>query len=503
MIKVTPEVIEGFVGSVLAKRFDEATAIPEFHKELWGYACSEHRLIAIAAPRGHAKSTAGTIAYTLSMLLFRNAKYALIVSDTEAQAIMFVNAIKQELQDNADIAALFFLKQDDRGVRFAKDTESDVIIEFQDGHQCRIVAKGAEQSLRGMLWNGTRPDLVVIDDLENDELVMNKDRRDKLTRWFNAALMPSISRSGKVRYWGTILHINSLLESLMPSYTDKMTVTEGLKQYSLRKMAWKAIKYKAHDPKMTEFLWPERFDKEFFTEKRDEYKRQGLLDLYSQEYLNYPIDESTAFYRKQDFLPRSQEDQQKPLRYYITADLAISQDERADYTVFMVAGVDEFRTIHIVDCIKERLDGKEIVDTIFLLDDIYQPIAFGMEKMQISQSIGPFLREEMIARNKYPPMKEMAHMNKDKPTRGKSMQGRLRARTVRFDKDRDWYPAVEEELTQFPRSKNDDIADAFAYVGLLLDVMLEASSARELQEEEDELEYQQNGPSGRSVITGY
>jgi predicted phage terminase large subunit-like protein len=503
MIKVTPELIEGFVGSILSKRFDEATAIPYFHKELWGYACSEDRLIAIAAPRGHAKSTAGTIAYTLSMMLFRNSRYAMIVSDTEAQAIMFVSAIKQELQENLDIASFFLLRQDDRGVKFAKDTEADVIVEFKDGHQCRLVAKGAEQSLRGNLWNGTRPDLVVIDDLENDELVMNKDRREKLERWFNAALMPSLSRSGKVRYWGTILHINSLLESFMPSYTDKATVEEGLKMFSLRKTAWKGIKYKAHNQSMTEFLWPERFDKSFFEERREEAKRRGLLDLYSQEYLNYPIDEGSAYYRKQDFLERTPEDKNKNLRIYITADLAISQDERADYTAFLIAGVDEDRRIHILDCIKERLDGKEIVDTIFLLNNIYNPEAIGIEKMQVSQAIGPFLREEMIARDRFPPIREMSHMNKDKPTRGKSMQARLRARTVKFDKQGDWYASVEEELTQFPRSKNDDIADAFAYLGLLLDVMLEAPTNQELQDEEYELDYQTYTPSGRSKISGY
>ncbi len=491
------------MGSILSKRFDEATAIPQFHKELWGYACSNDRYIAIAAPRGHAKSTAGTIAYTLAMLLFRNSKYCVVVSDTEAQAIMFVSAMKQELQENLDIGSFFMLKKDERGVRFAKDTESDVIIEFADGHKCRIVAKGAEQSLRGMLWDGSRPDLLIIDDLENDELVMNKDRRDKLKRWFNGALLPALSRSGRVRYWGTILHIDSLLENLMPSYSDKLTINEGLKQYSLRKTLWKAIKYKAHNSDFTEFLWPERFDKQFFTEKREEAARNGLLDLYSQEYLNYPIDESIAYYRKQDFLPQTPEDKEKVLRVYITADLAISQDERADYSVFLVAGVDEERKIHIIDCIRERMDGRQIVDTIFMLNDVYRPEVIGLEKMQISQAIGPFLREEMLLRNKFPPMKEMSHMNKDKPTRGRSIQARLRARSIRFNTDGEWYPQLEDELTQFPRSKNDDIADTFAYLGLLLDVVLEAPTNQEIADDEAEEDYETYRPSGRSRTTGY
>lgn len=51
-IKLTAEVIEGFVGSVLANRYDTATAIPDFHKELWELACSDHKYVAIAAPRG-------------------------------------------------------------------------------------------------------------------------------------------------------------------------------------------------------------------------------------------------------------------------------------------------------------------------------------------------------------------------------------------------------------------------------------------------------------------
>lgn len=49
---LTAEVVEGFVGAVLAKRFDDATSVPEFHRELWTAACSDNPFVAIAAPRG-------------------------------------------------------------------------------------------------------------------------------------------------------------------------------------------------------------------------------------------------------------------------------------------------------------------------------------------------------------------------------------------------------------------------------------------------------------------
>ena len=105
----------------------------------------------------------------------------LLVSDTEAQASLFLGTFKQELQDNPDIAAFFDLKKDEKGlVKFLKDTETDVIVECTDGHRFRIIAKGAEQKLRGLLWNGSRPDIIICDDFENDELVLNKERRDKM-----------------------------------------------------------------------------------------------------------------------------------------------------------------------------------------------------------------------------------------------------------------------------------------------------------------------------------
>ncbi|MFN7883006.1 MAG: hypothetical protein ACK5PF_08345, partial [bacterium] len=355
---LTAGLIEGFVGSVLAKKFDEATAIPEFHRELWQEATGPYQYVAIAAPRGHAKSTAGTLAYTLASLLFRESTFALIVSDTESQACMFLGAIKQELQDNEDIIELFGLKKNEKGfVQFLKDSEADVIVEFEDGHKFRVMAKGAEQKLRGLNWNGTRPNLVIVDDLENDELVMNKDRRTKLRRWFFGALMPAMSPRGKLRMWGTILHMDSLLESFMPSYTAKETVYEKLKMYSAKSRGmWRAVKYKAHNEDMTEFLWPERFNKNYFVAKKEEYTRQGISDVYSQEYLNYPIDDTVAYIKKHDLLKMEPEDHKLPLRYYITADLAISEKETADYSVFMVGGVDEFRRLHVKEVIRERLD---------------------------------------------------------------------------------------------------------------------------------------------------
>lgn len=505
-MRVTADMVQGLVSSVLSQGFDSSVESPEFHREVWELCCSDQKYVAIAAPRGHAKSTGVTLGYGISTLLFRERKFMLLVSDTESQSALFLGAFKQALQDNKDLTELFDIKLNEKGlVQFVKDSETDIIVEMNDGHKFRIIAKGAEQKLRGLIWNGSRPDIIMCDDMENDELVMNKDRREKMKRWFKGALLPCISDKGIVRMVGTVLHMDSLLETLMPRENDKKTVTVGLKQYSTARTMWKSVKYRAHNEDFTELLWPQKKSVAEFKMLYEEAKRDGTTDIYSQEYLNYPMDLATTYFKKGDFLPITHADKEAKLLYYVTADLAISQAERADYSVFMVAGVDENKIIHVKQVIRERLDGRDIVDTLLALQRLYDPVAVGIEDMQVSKSIGPFLRESMVSSNTYITLYPMKHGGKDKLTRGRSIQARMRAHGVKFDKDADWYQTFEDELMRFPRDKHDDQVDTFAYLGLMLDKLIEAPTQAEQDEEdyEDDVKRSESGDAGRNATCGY
>ena len=505
-MKLTADVIDGFVQTVLGSRFDGRAESAPFHKECWELCTSHNRFVAIAAPRGHAKSSAITLGYGLATLLFRERKFMLLISDTESQASLFLGLFKAELQENSDLIELFGIKRNEKGlVQFRKDSETDIIVDCADGHQFRIIAKGAEQKLRGLIWNGSRPDIIMCDDIENDELVMNKERRDKMRRWFNGALVPCRADHGIIRMVGTILHMDSLLERFMPNPSERTTITAGLKQYTTKKQLWQAIKYRAHNEDFTELLWADKKNAQDFKDLYEQAVLEGATDTYSQEYLNYPLDESVSFFKRVDFMPIREEDKDISLLYYITADLAISQEQRADYSVFVVAGVDEYKRIHIKNVIRDRLDGREIVDTLIQLQRLYDPVSIGIEEMQVSQSIGPFLNEEMHIQNTYISLYKIKHMGKDKVTRARSIQARMRARGVKFDKEADWYSKFEDECLTFPRGKNDDQVDAFAYLGKMLDVLIEAPSAKEQAEADyaEDLENSGLNLEGRNNLTGY
>ncbi len=213
MSVVTADVIDGVTVGLLAAKYDNPKPIPELHREMWSLCCSDNHKVAIAAPRGHAKSTAITHAYILSMMLFKIKSFCLLVSDTEAQAVEFLGDIKAELTGNTALKDTFGVK------KILKDTETNIIVQFKDGTLFRIVAKGSEQKVRGLKWRGKRPDLIVGDDLENDDIVMNPERREKFRRWFMNALIPCGSDTCSVRIVGTILHLDSMLQRLLDDPT--------------------------------------------------------------------------------------------------------------------------------------------------------------------------------------------------------------------------------------------------------------------------------------------
>ncbi len=511
MVKLTASLIEGFVGSVLAASFDEPAETPDFHRELWELCCSDSPLVAVAAPRGHAKSTAVSLAYVLSAALFRDRTFILLISDTEGQAKEFLGDIKKELQSNETLVNLFGVKG------FSKDTETDVIVRMEDGYQFRIIAKGSEQKVRGLKWNHMRPDLIVCDDIENDEIVMNQDRREKFRNWVLKALLPCRSPRGIVRIVGTILHLDSFLARICPLDGEKTTKRVGLKLVSTNpKAMFKSVVYAAHlgsNPteikSKDEILWSSRFDQAFFLDKYHTAVDLGTPEAYAQEYLNRPLDDSYTLFRRSDFVAMTSEDKEaiasgkRPLNYYCGVDLAISEKERADWSVFHVVGLDSNGLMYHINTIRERMDGREIVETITRLQARYSLEWIALEQDKIGKALGAFFRENALRTGIVPHIIPIIP-SQDKQMRIRSIQARMRMQTIRFDKDKDEYAPLEMEFLQFPRGRHDDQVDAFACIGLALDKMTDALTLKELQDDEYEDERRNSGlPTGRSMVTGY
>lgn len=495
---LTPEQIHGFTAQLLMSRFDNPKPTPDFHHTLWELMCNPHNKVAIAAPRGHAKSTAVTHSFVLACICFQIKKHVLIVSDTESQSSNFLRDIKNEFIENDALINLFGVK------RLIKDTETEIIVEFKDGYQARVIAKGSEQKLRGTKWRNTRPDLVVGDDLENDEIVLNEERRAKFRQWFYNALLPCGSDNCDFRIVGTILHLDSLLERLMPQLGMESTVDDGLVQYSTNQdKAWMSLRFKAHTEDFEKILWPEKFSKERLTAIRQDYVDQGFPEGYAQEYLNYPIDESTAYFQKRDFLPIGEE--AGPEEYYVAADLAISEKKSRAFTVLAVASVTPSGKLRVRDIVRFRGDSLQIIDELFALQSRYKPEMFFIEQENIARALGPVLNKEMEERGVFLSIEKM-QATQDKIKRARGLQARMRAGAVEFDTEAEWFPQLQQEMLQFPRGAYMDQVDSLAWIALGLDQIVEAPTQAELDDEEYYMDMEETtdfGSMGANSWTGY
>lgn len=501
---LTSDLIFGFAGSLLSPRFDEPAPTPDCHREWWDLCCSKHKYVAIAAPRGHAKSTAITKAYVLASVLFRINDYVIIVSDTYRQAVTFLGEIKRELNSNDDLTTLFGVK------KFLTDREDEIVIELSDKASFKIMAMGSEQGIRGIIWNGKRPNLIVGDDLENDEIVMNPDRREKFRTWFFNALLPTMSERGKVRIVGTILHLDSLLERLMPKDIDKTTITEPLKSSMTKEVnGWMSVRYRAHSEKFADILWPIKWTQERLSAIQQMFISQGNPEGYYQEYLNRPIDPENAFFRKDDFTTFDDEDYARSWDYsptYLSADLAVSTKERRDWCAFGIGSVDDTGMLYIRHVVRDRLDPKEQIELIVRLQERYKFNTMLLGKGALEKSIGPFLLDELRRRGKFLHIEAIAETI-DKRLRAQAIRGRMRAGGVKFAKKASWYPEFEEELKVFDRGTYNDQVDMMALFGMYLDHMIDAPSIKDQTqmawEEENAEALEEDWELLKNPVTGY
>lgn len=497
-VVLTSAIIEAFAGAFLSPRYDNPVATPDFHRTGWELYASDIPAAELIAPRDHAKSTAFTFDYILAECLFRRSSYVILIGSTEENAAEQLSNIIEELRENDDLREEFGVAELER------DSQTDLIVRMDDGHRFRVLARGAEQKIRGKMWNGKRPDLIVCDDMEDDEQVENIERRKKFRRWFFRAAKQALGRKGRIRVHGTILHEDSLLARLR------------------KNRAWKHLFFKAHQSfdDFSNILWPAAWTVERLKQRRMEFVEDGDSGGYSQEFLNDPQDNADAYLRKQDFLPMNDADRGRAKVIYAAADFAVSKADLANRTSFTVGGKDSLNLVHVIDQRVDRWASYEIIDGVkhgWIMEMIsiqqrWNPVFFFVEDGVIWKSIKHMvynvMQEEDCAMN----IVEVPSV-KDKATRGRVLQRRHKAGLVRFDKQAEWYPGYEAELLRFTGGAQAILDDQFDSTSLLLigfeNYKPEAAEEEDFLEEDELTIRQQNrqrrsaGDGGRSQVTGY
>ena len=152
--------------------------------------------------RGHAKSTHFDIFIPLWLKALVELNVMVLVGKSETNAITLLSDLQAELKANQRYI-------NDFGVQVKAGSWEEG--EFVTNDNCAFFARGRGQSPRGLRFRDKRPDYIVIDDLDDDELVQNEARVNKLVDWVKEALC-ALSEDGAPIMVGNVISRVSVLE---------------------------------------------------------------------------------------------------------------------------------------------------------------------------------------------------------------------------------------------------------------------------------------------------
>ena len=192
---------------------------------------------AIAAPRGEAKSTKVSMSFVLWCVVTGAKHYVVIVMDAFEQAAEMLEAIKAELEANPRIANDF-----PEACGQGKVWRAGVIV---TANGRKVEAFGSAKKIRGRRHGAHRPDLAIMDDIENDENVTTPAQRDKLQRFVTASVLnlgpPDDSMDAILI--GTVLHYDSVLSRFLKNPLWHRKVFKAIIHWPDRMDLWERFEH--------------------------------------------------------------------------------------------------------------------------------------------------------------------------------------------------------------------------------------------------------------------
>lgn len=301
--------------------------------------------------------------------------------------------------------------------------------------------------------------LVIDDPVKNRDDAESQNARDSAWDWYTSTAYTRLAPGGGVLVILTRWHDDDLAGRLLKAAADNGE-------------QWEVVNYPARAEVDEEFrqqgeaLHRERYDEEALARIERAVGPRDWSALYQQ---NPVADDGDYFTRDMiQYYDRDEVDEER-MRYYCAWDLAIGKNDRNDYTVGIVVGVDEYDQMFVMDMVRGRFDGFELVEQILDLYEAWKPSIIGIEKGHIEMALGPFLEKRVRERGLYEAyFKDLKTGRRDKEARARAIQGRMQQGMVFLPRDEEFTGPLVAELLRFPNGVHDDQVDALAWIGLMM-----------------------------------
>lgn len=420
---------------------------------------------AIAAPRGFGKSTDVSIAFPIWCIVNGYKHFITIFSDAIELAETLVEAIKAELEENERLKQDF---PDSSGIGKVWK-----IGEIVSKNNIKIKAYGSGKRVRGVKHGTYRPDLTIIDDLENDTNVRSRKQRDKLEEWLDEAVenLGSVDDSMDILYIGTILHRDSVLARKLKLKFWHPVILRALISYPRNMNMWeeytKIYKYVGVEEARNYYLDNKELMDEGAVLLWDAVTLDSLMrkraannKAFQKEQQNNPNSESQKF-DSAKFTKISHTQMPKLDYIYMYVD-AKGDSDQGDFCGILAAGLSlDTKKLYVFLSKQERIKGKAVVTKVVKLLDEIKVYMLGGDKNGGFYMLRDWIKDECFKQNVPAPIMKFTHWTENKEDRMGELEFPIDDGDIVFVGE---HPELFNQMDDFPEAEHDDLHDPLSAV---------------------------------------
>jgi predicted phage terminase large subunit-like protein len=315
--------------------------------------------------------------------------------------------------------------------------------DFVTLNDIRVKSRGRGQRLRGLKHKQWRPDLIILDDLENDLNVRNPEIVEQILDWVKSAVYPSLDAGGNLMIIGTILRWKSALHLLLTSPEEPYC--------HFKRQIYRALKEDGSS------LWEARHP---VSRLKQQKQLMGTV-AFNREKMNEPAPEKGLF--KEEWIHYYHPDSLKDRKLVVAGffDPSLKTGAAADYKAFITVGWDrEEMVFYVMDAFIQKATLEQTLRAILNRHQEYGSRVLGVEDNLFQRLLLKEFDRLSRERGVLLPVKGVTHRI-TKETRVASLSPLLERGKIRFIRGHSDQELLIEQLLFFPsRTLHDDGPDA-------------------------------------------
>ena len=324
-----------------------------------------------------------------------------------------------------------------------RKTDSEMELKNINGVELNIKGYGAGTNIRGVRYKGSRPDIVILDDITTNEAKNSEAIQNTINDNFYKSVIPALHPTRyKIFFIGTPISEKDIIHQLSTNpewVVHKFPICE---KFPCAKEDFVGA-------------WEDRFPYEAVKSKYDMLAASGKAQDFYQEYMLEITDLSTLLVDEDDvmwFDPANVIKSKGFYNFYISTDFATSTKKSADYSTIGVWAVSSNNDWLLVDGQCRRQSMQENIEDLFRYVKKWKPISVGIESSGQQGGFLSIIDEMKMTRNvwfqfaKKPGSREPGI----RPTKDK-VQRFVTGVQPKFKQNKVWFPRPEVVKTTNPR----------------------------------------------------